>query len=303
MKILVGDTGFVGSNLVATMKFDRTFNSKNIIEAYGSNPDLLIYAGVRGTKFLANKQPEDDLENIINAQKNIELIRPKKLILISTVDVYDDLDSKNEDYEIDSTKLHVYGKHRFILEKWVQDNIVDFHIIRLPAIYGINLKKNYVHDLIDPIPSYISKEDFKSIKKEFNEISSYYTLRDEFYVLKRTSLNLLKYFSKSKYSSIRFTDSRSEYQYYDLRQLHELIRLVIKENIKVINCVTEPVRSEDLYKIINKREFKNCISKDPIKYRLETKYAYLYDLKKYLVSQEDVLKDLSNFISKERKQT
>ena len=44
MKALVGYTGFVGSNIYAGAngKIDASYNSKNIEEAYGTEPDLLI---------------------------------------------------------------------------------------------------------------------------------------------------------------------------------------------------------------------------------------------------------------------
>ena len=54
MTALVGYTGFVGSNIASSFKFDRLFNSKNIKEAYGLNPDLCVYSGVRAEKYLAN---------------------------------------------------------------------------------------------------------------------------------------------------------------------------------------------------------------------------------------------------------
>ena len=57
MKILVGHTGFVGSNLLESNAFDLCFNSKNITESFGLNPDVLVYSGVRAEKFLANKEP------------------------------------------------------------------------------------------------------------------------------------------------------------------------------------------------------------------------------------------------------
>ena len=57
MKILVGHTGFVGSNLKAQTTFDRLYNSGNITDAFGTNPDLLVYSGVRSEKFLANSDP------------------------------------------------------------------------------------------------------------------------------------------------------------------------------------------------------------------------------------------------------
>ena len=46
-KALVGYTGFVGSNIYAATDFDAVYNSKNIEESFGTNPDLLVYAGLR----------------------------------------------------------------------------------------------------------------------------------------------------------------------------------------------------------------------------------------------------------------
>ena len=60
-KALVGYTGFVGSNICAGEKFEGLYNSKNIGEAYGTNPDLLVYAGLRAEKYLANHEPDKDL--------------------------------------------------------------------------------------------------------------------------------------------------------------------------------------------------------------------------------------------------
>lgn len=88
MKALVGYTGFVGSNLYEKGDFDRVFNSKNIEEAYELCPDLLVYAGMRAEKYLANNAPEKDMELVYQAEENISKISPKKLVLISTIDVY-----------------------------------------------------------------------------------------------------------------------------------------------------------------------------------------------------------------------
>ena len=85
---LVGYTGFVGSNIIKNFKFDNLYNSKNIDEAFGTNPDLLVYSGVRAEKFLANNEPKKDLEIIKNAFNNIKKINPKHVVLISTIDVY-----------------------------------------------------------------------------------------------------------------------------------------------------------------------------------------------------------------------
>ena len=84
MTAVVGYSGFVGSKIYAAGKFDAVYNSKNIREAYGTNPDLLIYAGLRAEKYLANQAPQKDMERISLAEDNIAKINPKKLVLIST---------------------------------------------------------------------------------------------------------------------------------------------------------------------------------------------------------------------------
>ena len=56
MKSLVGYTGFVGNNLDAATNFEGRYNSKNISDAFGTAPDLLIYAGVTAAKYPANFQ-------------------------------------------------------------------------------------------------------------------------------------------------------------------------------------------------------------------------------------------------------
>ena len=93
---LVGYTGFVGSNICENMHIDKKYNSKNVIEAYGTNPDLLIYAGVRAEKFLANQDEKLDFEVVKEAFNNIKKINPKKLVLISTIDVYKNPNIVNE---------------------------------------------------------------------------------------------------------------------------------------------------------------------------------------------------------------
>ena len=109
MNILVGYTGFVGSNLYEKGQFDAVFNSQNIEEAYGTNPGLLIYAGLRAEKYLANQAPEKDMELILQAEENIRRIAPEKLVLISTIDVFENPQDVDETTRIKTENLHPYG--------------------------------------------------------------------------------------------------------------------------------------------------------------------------------------------------
>ena len=152
---LVGYTGFVGSNIYASAgdEIHGLYNSKNIKEAYGTKPELLIYAGLRAEKYLANQAPEKDRELIVQAQENIQKIAPQKLALISTIDVFKRPNGVDENAHIDTDGLGAYGFDRYQLELWAREEYPDSLIIRLPALIGKNLKKNFIYDYIHLIPS------------------------------------------------------------------------------------------------------------------------------------------------------
>ena len=121
MKALVGYTGFVGSNLCDQTKFDAVYNSKNIVEAYGTAPDLMVYAGVRAEKYLANSAPEKDLGKILEAEENIVKTAPKKLVLISTIDVFTNPQDVDENTTVVTDGLHPYGLNRYLLERRIRE--------------------------------------------------------------------------------------------------------------------------------------------------------------------------------------
>ena len=61
---LIGYTGFVGSNLARQLRFDATYNTSNIESIAGEEFDLLVCAGVRAEKWIANANPDADRAGI-----------------------------------------------------------------------------------------------------------------------------------------------------------------------------------------------------------------------------------------------
>lgn len=165
MIALVGYTGFVGSNIYAAGKdaIDCVYNSKNVQEAYGTAPDLLIYAGMRAEKYLANTAPQADMELVFQAEENIAKIAPKKLVLISTIDVFHNPNGKDEDAPVTTEGLHAYGLNRYRLEQWVRERHPDALIVRLPALYGLHMKKNFIYDFLHVIPSMLKGDTFEEL--------------------------------------------------------------------------------------------------------------------------------------------
>lgn len=295
---LVGYTGFVGSNIEESYNFTAKFNSKNIDNIAFSEYDLVVYAGVTGTKYLANLYPEKDRKHIEDTISNIKKIKTKKLVLISTVDVYPYPVGYDELYDINSNKQNTYGNNRLYLEKCVKENIKDYSIIRIPALYGKNLKKNFIYDLINIIPPMISNEQFKKfINDEF--ICSLYKFDNNFYRLNTENKSLLKlgrkYFLQKDFNALNFTDSRNIYQFYNLKFLWKDICMAIDKNIKIINITSEPIQAKELYYNIFKKEFINLSLDTPIIYDLKTIYSP--NKSGYLYSKQYIIHDLISYIN------
>ena len=219
MIALVGYTGFVGSNIYsrARNRIDGVFNSQNIEKAYGLEPEVLIYAGLRAEKYLANNAPEQDLELILQAEENIRKINPQKLILISTIDVYknpvgvDERDSILSDGAGSTGNgIQPYGLNRFYLEAWVRKHYPDALIVRLPGLFGYHIKKNFIYDFINVIPFMLKKEKYeelKALEKKDDDIfldDCYETLDNGFYRCIRLSDDKRELLKKKFKSSGKF---------------------------------------------------------------------------------------------------
>lgn len=150
---LLGSSGFVGSYIREHLDPDRTkyFNSKNIHDICNQTFDTVYCACVPAVKWWANANPEKDLAQIVELTKTLTSIKCKTFIHISTIDVH--------------TLEEPYGRNRHDLEQellqhfeqHISTNII---IVRLPALFGLGLKKNYLYDLMND--NHISKININS---------------------------------------------------------------------------------------------------------------------------------------------
>lgn len=308
MEYIVGYTGFVGSNIVANHEFDGKYNTKNIQDAFGGNPDLLVYSGVRAEMFLANQNPEADLALMDEAIDNIRKINPKKLVLISSIAVYQDPDGVDEDFAIDASGLTAYGANRLYLERWVQENVEDYLIVRLPGLYGRNLKKNFLYDFINYIPPMLNQAKYAELtERETGELHSelireHYLLQDNgFYKWdKLLHPELKKVFRALGFSALHFTDSRGVYQYYNLDCLWGDIELAMEHGIKLLNLAVEPVTAAEVYEYLTGETFVNELPKAIPHFNYKTKYAFLWNGENgYLRTKEEVLEDVKKYVEEQ----
>lgn len=303
MIALVGYTGFVGSNIYSAGQFDSVYNSKNIDDAFGTNPDLLIYAGLRAEKYLANSAPEKDMELIIQAEENIKKINPKKLVLISTIDVFKNAVNVDENSIIDTSGLHAYGYNRYQLELWVRKHYPDCLVIRLPGLFGENIKKNFIYDYINVVPFMLKKEKMEELSIRDDSLKTYYFLQDNgFYRLRELSddeKKLLKNkFKNLGFSALNFTDSRGRFQFYNLARLWSDIQVALDAGIKLWHPATEPISVAELYSYLTGEEFINELSGIPANYNYKTIYAELFGGGNgYIASKKHICKECEEFIN------
>ncbi len=302
MNTIVGYTGFVGSNLYASGAFDATYHSKNITDAYGTKPELLVYAGVRAEKYLANEFPEKDREAVLQAEENIRKIAPQKLVLISTIDVFKNSVGVDETTPIETEGLHAYGYNRYELEQRIRKNNSTALIVRLPGLFGRQIRKNFIYDMMNPVPSMLKEKKMAELAEQVPELLHFYRLQENgFYQLietgKTSKSELEELFKKAGFSALNFTDSRSRYQFYPLERLWEDIKTALQNKITLLHTATEPVSAAELYHDLTGREFHNELPGTPADYDYRTVYAELFQGRNgYLCDKQTVLGAVRRFV-------
>lgn len=300
--LLVGSTGFVGGNLLAKHTFAAECHSSDITAQYGTRPDLCVYAGVPAAMFLANADPEADLAVMRAARENIRQIAPKRLVLISSIAVLADSRGVYEDSPAQDTEaLPAYGKNRLQLERWVREDFPDALIVRLPALYGAGIRKNFLFDLHTITPAMLRPEKYSELAAKSPLVKSAYTLADNgFYKLNGTAdpAALHAFFAANDFNALAFTDARSRYQFYNLGRLWSDMEAARAADVKLLHLCTPPVSAAEVYTAVTgKTDWHNELPKPPFDYDLRSRHAALLGGSgDYLCTKQQELDDITRFM-------
>lgn len=304
--VLVGSTGFVGGNLAAKGNFTKQYHSTDVHLGFGQDNDLVVYAGVPAAMFLANADPEADLAVMRAARENIRRLNPKTLVLISSICVYADSRGKTEQDIPEPDGLPAYGANRLQLERWVREDRPDALIVRLPALYGLGLKKNFLYDLHTITPAMLRPAKYEELAAKSALVRDAYSdAGNGFYKLNGTAdaEELRQWFAGNDFNALCFTDSRSRYQYYDLRRLWGDIRAALAAGLTTLNLTTPPVSAAEVYTAVTgKTGFENHLAAQPFDYDLRSSHAQLLGgADGYLCSKEQELADIAQFMKEWRR--
>lgn len=305
--MLVGNTGFVGGNLAASHTFDGACHSTDIGGAFGARPELLVYAGLPAAKYLANTDPAGDLAVVEQAFWQIGQIAPRRLVLISTVDVYSAPQGVDEDTPADEENPAAYGRNRAKLERMVRTAYPDALIVRLPGLFGKGLKKNFLYDMLTITPAMLKTEKYEQLAAQSALVrDAYAPARAGFYALQPLDAGaahtLRTWFAAQPFNALSFTDSRAEYQFYDLSRLWDDICTALNAQLTLLNLSTQPISAREVYAYLTKGgQFTNELPGAPARYDMRSRHAALLGgTNGWCYEKETVLRDLQRFMDGER---
>lgn len=269
MDCLVGYTGFVGGNLARQHNFGGLFNSANIDQITEHEYDTLVISAVPATMWLANQNPYADRANILGLFGKLRHTRAASVVLISTIAVYrDPSQAVTENSEAFETELP-YGKHRRELETLISDHFPNHLVLRLPALFGHGLKKNFLFDLMNPVPSFLKPEIYDSLYKalpkadrqvietafNWNKSSNMWQYDRAGISDTSTGDRLGKICEDVGITALAFTHADSTFQFYDLSRLWDDIKKARKNDLPILNLATQPLRAGDIFSALTGKSF------------------------------------------------
>lgn len=259
-RALIGFTGFVGKNLLAQAKFDSLFNSSNIARIAGAPFETVVCAAAPATMWAANKDPDADLRNIHVLVDALSGVKAERLVLISTIAVLADAAAGFDEASAHFETQKAYGRNRRQLEQAVVALFPQSHIVRLPALFGLGLKKNFLFDILNPVPSFLTRDKYRELgellcAEDAQILSRIYSFSDTIgmFALDRGLLagpareKLTTALFDVGFTALNFTHADSTFQYYGLGRLWSDIERTISHDLPVMHLAPEPLRAADVY--------------------------------------------------------
>lgn len=311
---LIGYTGFVGGTLAGQNTFPARFNSTNIGEIAGQSFGTLICAAAPGSMFQANKAPETDLQNIQTLMDHLSGARAERFVLISSIAVLADAaggaDENTDAYE---TTL-AYGKHRRALETFCEETFEDCLIVRLPALFGSGLRKNFLFDLLNPVPSMLTEAKHNALLDALDG-----SLRDMaadlyaqnpdigMFILNRSRLNadpkraeLEEALWTPRLSAVEFHSHETTYQFYDMKRLWDDIQVAANAGLTCIHLVPAPLAAAQVHAALTERTMPETGARLH-REDMRTCHAGLWNSEgPYLEDADTVLDKLTRFFAAEK---
>lgn len=313
-KGLIGHTGFVGGALLRQTHFDACYNSANIAEITGARFGTLVCAAAPGSMLEANRAPDRDRAAIDRLIERLDRAAAERFVLISSIAVLADFaggdDEGTEAFQHDLA----YGRHRRALEAFVEDRFPGSLVVRLPALFGAGLRKNFLFDLMNPVPSMLTEAKHAALLTALGGdlaawLAALYAPDAATGLLKldRAALNadqrrasLEAALDALGATATQFHHRETTYQYYAIDRLWQDIGIALAAGLTHLHLAPEPLVAADIHARLTGRPMPET----PARLHREdmcTRHASLWGASgPYQFAAADTLASLAAFVASQR---
>ena len=258
---LIGHTGFVGSALLRQAAFAACYNSQNIAAIEGQSFGTLVCAAAPGSMLEANLAPERDAEKINALIAQLSAVRAERFVLISSIAVLADFAGGDDEGSQAFQQDLAYGRNRRALEAFVESHFPSSLVVRLPALFGHGLRKNFLFDLLNPVPSMLNAAKHDALCGALDPAlaglaSALYTPDATTGLLRldRAALNADRRRSALEdavtalgLSATQFHHRETTYQYYPINRLWQDIGIALGAGLSHLHLVAEPLTAAAIH--------------------------------------------------------
>ena len=259
---LIGHTGFVGSALLRQAGFAACYNSGNIAAIEGQAFGTLVCAAAPGSMLEANRAPERDAAQIEALIARLAMVRAERFVLISSIAVLADFARRDDEGTEAFQQELAYGRHRRALEAFVESHFPASLIVRLPALFGAGLRKNFLFDLMNPVPSLLTEAKRDALVSALNPardgwVGALYAHDAVTGLLRldRASLNADRRRAALEdavtalggASATQFHHPDTTYQYYPIDRLWQDIGIALEAGLSHLHLVAEPLTAAAIH--------------------------------------------------------
>lgn len=258
---VIGHTGFVGSELLRSLPNAHGFNSKNVTDAEGARFNILYCAAAPGSMFQANKHPDRDAERIQALIASLKNMRAEQFVLISTIAVLERFDGGYTEADCVYQDIVPYGSNRRRLEEFCQAHFPRCLIVRLPALFGTGLAKNFIFDLLNPMPTMLTAATIEILRGGLppplrHLVSKIYNPDSKLgmEVIDRVALAAHPMRAALEVeagglgvNAVMFHNRKTTYQFYELACLANDIELAREAELYLLHLAPAPLQAAAIY--------------------------------------------------------
>jgi hypothetical protein len=260
-KGLIGHTGFVGGALLRQTHFDACYNSANIAEITAARFGTLVCAAAPGSMLEANRAPERDKAAIDALTERLGRVTAERFVLISSIAVLADFAGGDDEGTEAFQQELAYGRHRRALEAFVEERFPAHVIIRLPALFGAGLRKNFLFDLLNPVPAMLTEAKRNAVASALGGdlaawLGALYTPDAATGLLKldRAALDadprraaLEAALDALGATATQFHHRETTYQYYPIDRLWQDIGIALAAGLTHLHLAPEPLVAAEIH--------------------------------------------------------